>query len=57
VIKNYTLRIEQELLQKFHAVADYNGRSVNAQILMYMRKSVANFEKEFGEILLTDSEE
>lgn len=57
MIKNYTLRIEQELLQKFHAVADYNGRSVNAQILMYMRKSVANFEKEFGEILLTDSEE
>lgn len=50
MIKNYTLRIENELLNKFHSLSEYNGRSVNGQLQVYIRKSVERFEKEHGRI-------
>ena len=49
-IKNYTLRVEEELLRKFHYVAKYDGRSVNGQMISYLRKSVDQFEREHGKI-------
>ena len=49
-VKNYTLRVNETLLKKFHVVAEYDCRSVNAQLLIYMRKSVERFEREHGEI-------
>lgn len=51
-IKSYSLRVEETLLKKFHYVAKYNGRSVNAQILMYIRKSIDKFEEIYGPIEL-----
>ena len=55
-IKSYSLRVEESLLKKFHYVAKYNGRSVNAQILMYIRKSINKFEEIYGPIELNDEQ-
>lgn len=48
--KHFGLRIDGELLKKFHYVCDYEGRSANGQILYLIRKSVLEFEKENGKI-------
>lgn len=50
--KTYTLRIPAELLAKYHYIARYDGRSVNAQLLVHIKKSIADFEKENGKITL-----
>ena len=47
-------RIEPEMLEKLHTVAEYEGRSVNGHVLYLIRESVSRFEKEHGEIELTD---
>ena len=51
-IKHLTIRIEEEMLNKIHVVADYEGRSANSQILILIRDSIEKFEKEHGEIKL-----
>ncbi len=49
-IKSYSIRIDSELLDKLHIVADYEGRSANSQVLVLIRKCVEAFEKEHGKI-------
>ncbi len=49
-IKSVSIRIDEEMLNKLHVVADYEGRSANSQILILIRDCVAAFEKEHGEI-------
>ena len=51
-IKSLSIRIEQELLDKLHVVADYEGRSANSQILILIRRCVEQYEQEHGEIEL-----
>lgn len=46
----FTLRIETELLKKFHYVADYNARSANRELEVLIKKHIAEFEKENGKI-------
>ncbi len=46
----YTLRVDRLLFQKFRYVADSKGRSANREIEQYIRRQVAVYEKEFGEI-------
>ena len=48
--KHFGLRIDEETLKKFHSVCEYEGRSLNAQILYMIRQSIAKFEKENGKI-------
>ena len=48
--KNFSLRIEDELLDKLHYIADYEDRSVNAQLIAMTKKLIREFEKEHGEI-------
>lgn len=48
--KSLSIRIDKEMLDKLHAVADYEGRSANSQILILIRDCINNFEKEHGEI-------
>ena len=43
-IKNLSVRIEEELLAKLHAIADYEHRSVNGQILTLIRDSIKDYE-------------
>ena len=49
-IKHISLRINEETLQKLHYVCAYEGRSINGQLLVYIRDLIADFEKEHGAI-------
>ena len=49
-IKSLSIRIEEELLNKLHVVADYDGRSANSQILVLIRDCVEQYEKQHGKI-------
>ncbi|MBE5770028.1 MAG: Arc family DNA-binding protein [Clostridia bacterium] len=49
--KSISVRIDSELLDQLHVVADYEGRSANSQILVLIRKCVEAYEKEHGPIL------
>ena len=49
--KVYSLRIDSELLDKLHVVADYEGRSANGQILVLIRRCVEAYEQKNGPIL------
>ena len=48
--KSLSIRIDKEMLDKLHVVADYEGRSANSQILILIRDCINSFEKEHGEI-------
>ena len=49
-IKSLSIRIDEEMLDKLHYVADYEGRSANSQILILIRDLIENYEKKHGEI-------
>ena len=49
-IKSVSIRIEEEMLDKLAYIADYEGRSVNSQVLVLIRSGIAAFEREHGEI-------
>ena len=51
-LSRYTLRVEQELLDKFGYIAEYEGRTKNRELEQMIKRRVAAFEKEFGEIEL-----
>lgn len=44
-VKSVSIRIEEEMLQKLGFVADYEGRSVNSQILVLVRENIRAFEE------------
>ena len=48
--KSLSIRIEEEMLDKLHVVADYEGRSANSQILILIRDCIESFEEKHGEI-------
>ncbi len=48
--KNLTVRIDDVMLDKLHAVADYEGRSANSQVLILIRDCIKRFEDEHVEI-------
>ena len=50
--KSLSIRIEEEMLNKLHVVADYEGRSANSQILILIRDCIKAYENEHGEIKL-----
>ncbi|MBQ7107923.1 MAG: Arc family DNA-binding protein [Clostridia bacterium] len=49
-IKSVSIRIEEEMLNKIAYIADYEGRSVNSQVLVLIRESIKNFEDANGVI-------
>lgn len=49
-IKSISIRIEEEMLEKIAYIADYEGRSVNSQVLVLIRENIAAFEKVNGPI-------
>ena len=53
----YTLRIDRRLFQKFRYIAQWEGRSANKEIEQYLKKRVAEFEKEHGKIDLSEHDE
>ena len=46
----YTLRVDRLLFQKFRYIAESKGRSANKEIEQYLKRCVAAYEKENGEI-------
>ena len=48
--KSLSIRIDDEMLDKLHVVADYEGRSANSQILILIRDCVEAFENNHGSI-------
>ena len=50
MLLRYTLRINRHLFQKFRYIAAAEGRSANKEIEQYLKKRVAEYEKENGKI-------
>lgn len=48
--KSLSIRIDEEVLDKLHVIADYEGRSANSQILILIRDCIEDYEKKHGEI-------
>ncbi|MFT3951280.1 MAG: Arc family DNA-binding protein [Oscillospiraceae bacterium] len=48
--KSLSIRIDDEMLNKLHVVADYEGRSANSQILILIRGCIEKYEEKFGVI-------
>ena len=51
-IKSVSIRIEEEMLDKLHVVAEYEGRSANSQVNILIRDCIKEFEAEHGKIEL-----
>lgn len=49
-IKSYSIRIDEDLLNKLHYMAAYDGRSANSQVLYYIKQAITSFEKKNGSI-------
>jgi len=47
-IRNLSIRIEDEMLNKLHVVADYEGRSANSQILILIGMPLPPMKHETG---------
>lgn len=50
--KSLSIRIDDEMLDKLHYVADYEARSANGQILILIRDCIEQYEEKYGEIIL-----
>lgn len=49
-VKSLSIRIDEEMLNKLHVVADYEGRSANSQILILIRNAIEKYEGKHGKI-------
>ena len=49
-IKSLSIRIDDEMLDKLHYVADYEARSANGQIIVLIRECIEKFEEKHGKI-------
>ena len=54
--KSLSIRIEDQMLDKLHVVADYEGRSANSQILILIRDCIEEYEAKHGSIKLGGKE-
>ena len=50
--KSVSIRIEEEMLDKLHVVAEYEGRSANSQVNILIRDCIREFEAQHGKIEL-----
>ncbi len=55
-LPRYTLRVSKTLLDKIAYIAEYEGRTKNREIEQLIKKRIAQFEKEHGEITLKDGD-
>ena len=54
--KSLSIRIDEEMLDKLHVIADYEGRSANSQVMILIRDAIDNFEEKHGKIDLAKTE-
>ena len=55
--KHLGIEIDPELHQKIKYIAEYEGRSINGQILYLIRQCIKNFENENEPIVIESNEE
>lgn len=55
--KNFSLRIENDLLRKFEYIASSQDRSINSMLNSMIRKTVRAYEEQNGEIPIDVSEQ
>ncbi len=48
--KHLGLRVEPELHRKLAYISEYEGRSMNGQIIYLVNRCIRKFEREIGEI-------
>jgi len=48
--KHLGLRIDGDTHRKLQYLAEYEGRSINKEVLFLIRKEIERFEKEHGKI-------
>ena len=56
-IKHFTLRIDEELLAKFHFACAYVDRSANKQLVQLVKGYISNYERTQGTIELAQLHE
>lgn len=49
-LKRYTMRISNSLLDRLYYIARYEGRTANKQLEYIIKRHIAAFEKQHGEI-------
>ena len=49
-MKSLSIRIDEQMLDKLHVVADYEARSANSQIIILIRDCIEKYEREHGVI-------
>ena len=49
-LSRYTLRVEQELLDKLGYIAEYEGRTKNKELEQMIKKRIRDFEAQHGPI-------
>ena len=49
--KSLSIRMDEEMLDKLHVVADYEARSANGQIIVLIRECIEKFEEKHSEIV------
>ena len=55
--KHLGLHIDRELHYKLQYVSKYDGRSVSGEVLYLLRRYIADFESQHGEIVLPNDED
>ena len=43
--KSLSIRIDEDMLNKLHVVANYEGRSANSQVVILIRDLILKYEK------------
>jgi len=56
-IKHISIRIDEEVLRKFHYVANYDDRSASGQIMFLINNCIREFEEKYGKIKLPEQDE
>ena len=54
--KHISIRIDEDVLQKFHYVSKYEDRSASGQIMYLINNCIRTFEEKHGKIDLSDKE-
>lgn len=49
-VKCFSIRIEEEMLNKIRFISEYEGRSANKHILILIRENIKLFEMQNGKI-------
>lgn len=55
--KHLGLRIDEETHYKLKYISEYEGRSINKQVIYLVQKCIRDFEKENGAISMRDTDE